>query len=65
MLHINNACIAFGTEVLFSGFSMKLERGRNGLHCRSIRLWKDFVAECGNGVCAFERRIYTGRGNIA
>lgn len=27
MLHINNACIAFGTEVLFSGFSMKLERG--------------------------------------
>lgn len=26
MLHINNACIAFGTEVLFSGFSMKLER---------------------------------------
>lgn len=31
------------------------------MHCRSIRLWKDFVAECGNGVCAFERRIYTGR----
>ena len=27
MLHINNACIAFGTEVLFSGFEMKLERG--------------------------------------
>ena len=27
MLHINNACIAFGTEVLFSGFSMKWERG--------------------------------------
>ena len=27
MLHINNACIAFATEVLFSGFSMKLERG--------------------------------------
>lgn len=27
MLHINNACIAFGTEVLFSGFNMKLERG--------------------------------------
>ena len=24
------------------------------MHCRSIRLWKDFVAECGNGVCAFE-----------
>ena len=27
MLHINNACIAFGTEVLFSGFEMKLESG--------------------------------------
>ena len=27
MLHINNACIAFGTEGRFSGFSMKLERG--------------------------------------
>lgn len=27
MLHINNACITFGTDVLFSGFSLKLERG--------------------------------------
>ena len=27
MLHINNACIAFGTEDLFSGFEMKLEKG--------------------------------------
>ena len=27
MLHINNACIAFGTEVPFSGFEMKLEKG--------------------------------------
>ena len=27
MLHINNACIAFGTEVLFSGFEMNLEKG--------------------------------------
>ena len=27
MLHINNACITFGTEVLFSGFEMKLEKG--------------------------------------
>ena len=27
MLHINNACIVFGTEVLFSGFEMKLEKG--------------------------------------
>ena len=27
MLNINNACIAFGTEVLFSGFEMKLEKG--------------------------------------
>ena len=27
MLHINNAWIAFGTEVLFSGFEMKLEKG--------------------------------------
>ena len=27
MLHINSACIAFGTEVLFSGFEMKLEKG--------------------------------------
>ena len=27
MLHINNACIAFGTEVLFSGFELKLEKG--------------------------------------
>ncbi len=27
MLHINNACIAFGTEVLFSGFEMILEKG--------------------------------------
>ena len=27
MLHINNAGIAFGTEVLFSGFEMKLEKG--------------------------------------
>lgn len=27
MLHINNACIAFGTEVLFPGFEMKLEKG--------------------------------------
>ena len=26
-MHINNACIAFGTEVLFSGFEMKLEKG--------------------------------------
>lgn len=27
MLHINNACIAFGTEVLFSGLNLNLERG--------------------------------------
>lgn len=27
MLHINNASIAFGTEVLFSGFNMQLEKG--------------------------------------
>ena len=27
MLHINNTCITFGTEVLFSGFNLKLERG--------------------------------------
>lgn len=27
MLHINNACITFGAEALFSGFNMKLERG--------------------------------------
>ena len=31
MLHINNACIAFGTEVLFSGFEMKLEKGKTSL----------------------------------
>ena len=28
MLHINNACIAFGTEVLFSGLNLNLERGK-------------------------------------
>ena len=28
MLHINNACIAFGTEVLFSGVNLNLERGK-------------------------------------
>lgn len=27
MLHINNACIAFGTEILFSGLNLNLERG--------------------------------------
>lgn len=27
MLYINNACITFGSEVLFSGFNMKLEGG--------------------------------------
>ena len=27
MLHINNACIAFGTEVLFSGLNLSLEGG--------------------------------------
>lgn len=27
MLHINNACIAFGTETLFSGFNMRLKKG--------------------------------------
>ncbi|MEY8687771.1 ATP-binding cassette domain-containing protein [Bacteroides sp. AN502(2024)] len=27
MLHVENICIAFGTEVLVSGFNMKLERG--------------------------------------
>ena len=27
MLHINNACIAFGAEVLFSGFNLILEQG--------------------------------------
>lgn len=27
MLHINNACIAFGTEVLLSGLNLNLERG--------------------------------------
>lgn len=27
MLYINNACISFGNEVLFSGFDMKLEKG--------------------------------------
>lgn len=27
MLYINNACIAFGTEVLFSGLNLNLERG--------------------------------------
>ena len=26
--HINNACIAFGTEVLFSGLNLNLERGK-------------------------------------
>lgn len=28
MLYINNACIAFGTEILFSGFNMHLEKGK-------------------------------------
>ena len=28
MLHINNAWIAFGTEVLFSGLNLNLERGK-------------------------------------
>lgn len=28
MLYVNNACIAFGTEVLFSGFNMHLEKGK-------------------------------------
>ena len=28
MLHINNACITFGTEVLFSGLNLNLERGK-------------------------------------
>lgn len=28
MLHINNACIAFGTEVHFSGLNLNLERGK-------------------------------------
>ena len=28
MLHINNACIAFGTEVLFSGLNLNMERGK-------------------------------------
>lgn len=27
MLHIDNACIAFGSEVLFSGFTMNLAKG--------------------------------------
>lgn len=27
MLYIDNACIAYATEVLFSGFNLKLERG--------------------------------------
>ena len=27
MLHINNACITFGTETLFSGFNLWLKRG--------------------------------------
>lgn len=27
MLYINNACISFGNEVLFSGFDMELEKG--------------------------------------
>lgn len=27
MLHINNACIAFGSEVLFSGLNLNLEKG--------------------------------------
>lgn len=27
MLHINNACIAFGTDVLFSGLNLNLEKG--------------------------------------
>ena len=28
MLHINNACIAFAAEVLFSGLNLNLERGK-------------------------------------
>lgn len=28
MLQINNACIAFGTDVLFSGFCMQLHKGK-------------------------------------
>lgn len=28
MLQIDNACIAFGEEVLFSGFCMQLQRGK-------------------------------------
>lgn len=27
MLHINNACIAFGTDILFSGFCMQVAKG--------------------------------------
>lgn len=52
MLHINNACIAFGTEVLFSGLNLNLERGENRLYCRAVRLWKDLIAKCGDGLCA-------------
>ena len=65
MLHINNACIAFGTEVLFSGFNMKLERGETACIVGQSGCGKNFVAECGDGVCTFERRICAGRGNIA
>lgn len=65
MLHINNACIAFGTEVLFSGFSMKLERGETACIVGQSGCGKTSLLNAVMGVCAFERRIYTGRGNIA
>ena len=52
MLHINNACIAFGTEVLFSGLNLNLERGKTACIVGAVRLWKDLIAKCGDGLCA-------------
>lgn len=52
MLHINNACIAFGTEVLFSGFEMKLEKGETACIVGQSGCGKTSLLNCRNGLCA-------------
>ena len=49
MLHINNACIAFGTEVLFSGLNLNLERGKTACIVGQSGCGKTSLLNAGRG----------------
>lgn len=56
MLQIENASIAYGNEVLFSGFNLQVDKGEIVMYFWLFGVWEDFSAKCHIGIYPFESR---------